>query len=199
MKITTTPEVVWEKCALHIVGPLNQTLNGDRYVLKFQDELSKFTLAVPIRQQGAVTVAKAFVEEIVLKFGIPQTILTDQGSNFMSEVFVNVCKRLKIEKIKCTAFHPQIDGSLERTHRVLVEYLRCFILEYQSNWDQWLSYATFVFNTTPHTSTGFTRTNCFSAGNLTYRECNRRTPPTLSTLMIIMSRNCSLVCNQVIR
>ena len=39
---------------------------------------------------------------------------------------------------------------------MLVEYLRCFILEDQSNWDQWLSYATFVFNTTPHTSTGFT-------------------------------------------
>jgi hypothetical protein len=61
MKITTTPEVVWKKCALDIVGPLNQTLNGYRYVLTFQDELSKFTLAVPIRQQDAVIVAKAFV------------------------------------------------------------------------------------------------------------------------------------------
>jgi hypothetical protein len=38
---------------------------------------------------------------------------------------------------------------------VLVEYLRCFILEDQSNWDKWLPYATFVFNTTPHTVTGF--------------------------------------------
>jgi hypothetical protein len=39
---------------------------------------------------------------------------------------------------------------------VLVEYLRCFILEDQSNWDKCLPYATFVFNTTPHTATGFT-------------------------------------------
>jgi transposase-like protein len=54
---------------------------------------------VPIKQQDAVTVAKAFVEEILLKFGIPQAVLTDQGSNFMSEVFANVCKLLKIKKI----------------------------------------------------------------------------------------------------
>ena len=59
-------------------------MDGRRYVLTFQNELSKFTLAVPIGQQDAMTIARAFVEEIVLKFGIPQTILTDQGSNFMS-------------------------------------------------------------------------------------------------------------------
>ena len=155
MKITTTPEVVWEKCALDIVGPLNETLYGNRYVLTFQDELSKYTLAIPIEHQDAVTIAKAFVEEVILKFGIPQIILTDQSSNFMSEVFTNVCKLLKIKKIKCTAYHPEFNGALERMHRVLVEYLRCFILEDQSNWDKWLPYATFVFNTIPHTAMGF--------------------------------------------
>ena len=102
-------------------------------VLTFQDGLSKYSLAIPIEQQDAITVAKAFVEEVVLKFRIPQMILTDQGSNFMNEVFTNVCKLLKIKKIKCTAYHPQSNGALERTHRVIVEYLRCFILEDQSN------------------------------------------------------------------
>ena len=98
MKITTTPEVVWEKCALDIVGPLSQTLEGNKCVLTFQDELSKFTLAIPIKQQDAVTIAKAFVD--VLKFGIPQMILTDQGSDFMSEVFTNICKRWKINTLR---------------------------------------------------------------------------------------------------
>jgi len=121
----------------------------ETYVLTFQDELSKHTLAIPIEQQDTMTVAKAFVIEVVLKFGIPQMILTDQGCNFMSEVFTNVCKLLKIKKGKCTAYHPQSNGALERTHRVLVEYLRCFILEDQSNWDKWLPYATFLFNMIP--------------------------------------------------
>ncbi|PNF18074.1 hypothetical protein B7P43_G03322 [Cryptotermes secundus] len=156
LQITTTPDVVWEKCSLDIVGPLTLTAEGNKYLLTFQDELSKFTLAVPIQQQDAGTVAKAFVEEVVLKFGIPQVLLTDQGSNFLSELFANMCKLLKIKRIKTTAYHPQSNGALERTHRVLVEYLRCYILEDQTNWDKWIPYATFVFNTTPHTSTGFT-------------------------------------------
>jgi hypothetical protein len=92
----------------------------------------------------------------VLKFGIPQTILTDQGSNFLGELLTNVCKVLKIKRIKTNAQKPQAHGALETTHRVLVEYPRCFILEDQTNWDKWISYATFVFNTTPHTSTGYT-------------------------------------------
>jgi hypothetical protein len=122
--------------------------------LTFQDELSKYTVAIPIQHQDAETVTKIFVENVVLKFGIPQTILTDQGSNFLSELFANTCKLLKIKKIKTTAYHPQSNGALERTHSVLIEYLRCFILD-QTNWDKWISYATFVFNT-PHTPTGFT-------------------------------------------
>ena len=94
--------------------------------MTFQDELSKYTLAVPIKQQDAVTVAMDFVEEFVLKFGIPQAVLTDQGSYFMSGVFANVCRLLKIKKIKFTACDPQSNGFLERIHRVLVEYLRFF-------------------------------------------------------------------------
>jgi hypothetical protein len=116
--------------------------------LTFQDELSKYTLAEPIRQEDCVRVTRAFVEDTVLKFGIPQLVLTDQGSYFMSEIFANVCDFLMIKKIKCTAYHPQSNGALEMGHRVLVEYLRCFILEDQNSWNKWFPYATFVFNTT---------------------------------------------------
>jgi len=156
LQITDTPDVVWEKCSMDIVGPLTPTLQDNKYLLTFQDELSKFTIAIPLRQQDAMTIARAFVEEIVLKFGIPQVLLTDQGSNFLSELFSNVCKLLRVKRVKTSAYHPASNGALERSHRVLVEYLRCYILENQTDWDQWISYATFVFNTTPHTSTGFT-------------------------------------------
>jgi hypothetical protein len=95
-QITTSPNIVWEKCSSDIVGPVTPALEGNKYLLTFQDELLKYTLVIPIQQQNAETVAKAFVEEIVLKFGIPQTILSDQGSDFLSELFTNVCKMLKI-------------------------------------------------------------------------------------------------------
>jgi transposase InsO family protein len=141
---------------MDIVGPLTQTCEGNRYLLTFQDELSKYTLDVPISQQNCLTVAKVFVEQIILKFGIPQTLLTYQGSNFLSELVANTCKWLRVKRIKTSAYHPQTNGALERTHRVLVEYLRCYILENQTDWDKWILYATFVFNTTPHSGTDYT-------------------------------------------
>jgi hypothetical protein len=107
---------------------------------------------------------------------MPQTILTDQGSNFMSEVFINDCKLLKIKKVKCTAYHSQPNGVLERT-RVQVEYLRCFILEDQSNWDKWLPYATFVLSSTPQTTTGFTPRELLFGRQLNIPGVLQREPP----------------------
>ena len=58
--------------------------------------------------------------------------------------------------MKISPYQPQTNGSIERAHRVLVDYIRCYILEDQRDWDLWIPYATFVLNTTPHSGTGFT-------------------------------------------
>jgi hypothetical protein len=57
----------------------------------------------------------------------------------LSELFSTVCKLLRIKSIKTSAYRPQTNGILERTHRVLVEYLRCYILDNQTDWDCWIS------------------------------------------------------------
>jgi hypothetical protein len=93
-------------------------------ILTFQDELSKFLVAIPILRQDAETVAREFVKHIILRIGTPSKLLTDQGANFLSEVFRITCKLLKIKKLQTTLFHPESNGSLERSHKVLKEYLR---------------------------------------------------------------------------
>ena len=154
--ITDTPERLFEKCALDIVGPLTTTNRGNKYVLTFQDSLTKFSKAIPVDNQEAYTVAKAFVTKVVLEHGIPEKILTDQGTNFTSEMFKNTCKILKIEKLQTTAYHLENNGALERSHRTLAEYLRHYINEDQTDWDEWLPYAMFTYNTTPYATTGLT-------------------------------------------
>ena len=62
-------------------------MSGNKCVLTFQDDLSKFIVAVPFPQQDAETIAKEFVLNMVLKFGAPAQILTDPGSNFVSDLF----------------------------------------------------------------------------------------------------------------
>ena len=156
MEITTTARKPFERCAMDIVGPTTVTTKGNRYILTFQDDLTKFVVAVPIPTQDAETVAREFVGNIVLTFGLPESVLTDQGSNFLSAVFQNVCKLLRIRRVHTTAFHPESNGGIERGHRVLIEYLRHYINEDQRDWDDWIPYATHVYNVTTHRSTGYT-------------------------------------------
>jgi len=78
-------------------------------------------------------VAKEFVTKIICEHGIPEIVLTDQGTNFLSEIFKNVCKLLKIAKVQTTAYHPESNGALERSHRTLSEYLRHYINEDQTD------------------------------------------------------------------
>ena len=156
MEIKTTAEHHFEKRYLDVVGPLPVTQHNNRCILTFQDDLSKYVVTVPIGQQEAETVARAFVDKIVLTYGTPQILQTDQGGNFVSEVFRNTCKILRIKKIQSTAFHPESQGSIERSHRVLAEYLRHYVKEDQTNWDHWVTFATYVCNTTEHSATGFT-------------------------------------------
>jgi hypothetical protein len=119
MQITTMAERPFEKCYLDVVGPLPVTLQGNKYILTFQDDLSKYVVAVPMEKQDVETVARPFIEKIVLMYGTPQVLQMDQGANFMSEVFRNTCNLLKIKKIQSTAFHPESQGGIERSHRVL--------------------------------------------------------------------------------
>jgi hypothetical protein len=155
MEITTTADHPFQKCSLDIVGPLTETKKGNKYILTFQDDLSKLVSAVPIPQQNAETVAREFVLNIILKMGTPKEILTDQGANFLSDLFKNTCKLLRIKKLQTTAFRPESNGGLERSHRVLAEYLRHYVSEDQTDWDEWLPYAMYVYNTTVHSATGY--------------------------------------------
>jgi transposase InsO family protein len=156
MEITTTAEHAFDKCTLDVVGPLTVTNSNNKYILTFQDDLSKYVVAIPIGQQDAETVARAFVTNIVLRYGTPRIVQTDRGANFVSEVFRNTCKILKIKKIQSTAFHPESQGSIERSHRVLAEYLRHYVNQDQTDWDEWVPFATYVYNTSVHSATGFT-------------------------------------------
>ncbi|KAL4100899.1 hypothetical protein QTP88_020924 [Uroleucon formosanum] len=138
-----------------IVGPLPITELGNTHILTMQDELTRYALAVALASTDATTVARAFVECCVCIFGIPTSILTDCGTNFLSDVFKNMCKLLDIEKSKTTPWHPQTNGYLERSHKTLKNYLRSFV-DKDNNWDKLLCYSTFCYNTTVHTSTDFT-------------------------------------------
>ena len=62
MEITTTAERPFEKCYMDVLGPLPVIQGNNIYILTFQDDINKYVVAIPIPQQDAETIAKAFVE-----------------------------------------------------------------------------------------------------------------------------------------
>ena len=99
-----------------------------------QDDLSKFSLAVPLRTATATDIANALAENFICKYGCLILILTDQGAAFIGQVIKRLAKASKINQIKTTAFHPQSNGSLERSHQVLVDHLKHYLTK--KDWDK---------------------------------------------------------------
>ena len=76
--------------------------------------------------QTAEEVALNFMRHIVLQYGIPGSLVTDQGTQFMGDVFKRLCKLLHVHKLNTCAFRPSSNGALERAYKTMVEYLRFF-------------------------------------------------------------------------
>ncbi|KAL4083034.1 hypothetical protein QTP88_028364 [Uroleucon formosanum] len=154
MIISTTASEPFEKVFIDVVGPLTRTLDGNAYILTMQCDLTKFSIATPMANKESNTVAYHFVTSFVCIHGMPQSLVSDQGTEFLSRVFTETCKLIGIKHSTTSPYHPQANGALERSHRTLGEYLRHYVDVNQQNWDSYVPYAMFVYNSLVHSSTG---------------------------------------------
>jgi len=111
----------WDKLYLDIVGPLPLTEEDHKYVITCQDNLSKYLLAIPMMTQTAEEVALNVMRYVVMQYGITCSIVTDQGTQFMGDVLRRLCKLLKVHIINTSAYRPESNGGLERTHKTMIE------------------------------------------------------------------------------
>jgi transposase InsO family protein len=110
------PMEVW---AMDILAPLPIIARGNQYILVMSDHFTKWVEAVPMPNQRAETVAKAFVNEVVTRHGVPSKLLTDQGRNFEADLMKQVFGLLGVRKLRTSPYHPQTDGQVERMNRTL--------------------------------------------------------------------------------
>ena len=100
------------------------------------------------------TIEKIIAEELVRLFrdniwklhGLPESMISDRGLQFMAGLTRELNKMLEIKTKLSTAYHPQIDRQIERTNQELEQYLRMYINHKQNNWSEWLVIAEFAFN-----------------------------------------------------
>lgn len=156
MVVTTTATSAFEKIFVDIVGPLDKDLEGNSYILSVQCDLSKFVEAYPLPNKETKTVARALVNNFILRYGIFKALLTDRGTEFMSSTMIEICKLLEIEKLNSTSYHHQTIGSLENSHKHLGVFLRTQCDNHPEAWSQWLPFWCFTYNNTVHSITKYT-------------------------------------------
>ncbi|UYV68182.1 K02A2.6-like, partial [Cordylochernes scorpioides] len=145
----------FERIAIDVAGPFPKGDLGNKYVLVIMDYFTKWPVAVPIPDQEASTVSEARLQDWVCIFGVPRILHSDQGRNFESNIFQELCRRLSIEKTRTTPLHPQSDGMVERFNRTLTQHLTMFVDKNQKDWDQHLPMLLMAYRSAEHESTGY--------------------------------------------
>jgi transposase InsO family protein len=149
---TTQAGYPLERVALDVMGPLPES-NGYAYILVIVDYFSKFCEAYPLRRHTARSVADKFVQEFVLRYGVPTYLHSDQGTEFCSELLRSVCELLEVSKTRTTPYRPRSDGLAERMMRTVKAHLTRMTGENPSQWSQKLPYAMAAYRTTVHDTT----------------------------------------------
>ncbi|KAJ7989377.1 hypothetical protein DPEC_G00303900 [Dallia pectoralis] len=142
-----------ERLGVDIVGPFPISEKGNRFILTAMDYFTKWPEAYAIPDQEAETVAEALIGGIVSRFGVPQSIHTDQGRNFESRVFSELCRRLGVEKTRTTPLYPQSDGLVERFHRTMAQQLAIVTSKHQKDWDTHLPFILMAYRSAVQAST----------------------------------------------
>lgn len=114
---------VHQGIAMDIVGPLPRSKSGHKYILVLCDYANRYPEAIPLRSIDAEHVAEELIK-VFARVGIPQEILTDQGSNFMSQLLAELYRLLHVHSIRTSPYHLQTDGLVERFNQTLKSVLR---------------------------------------------------------------------------
>ena len=128
--------------AMDIIGSLHRSPSGKRYVLVICDYATRYPEAIPLHSTNASHIAEELIG-VFAKVGIPSEILTDQGSNFTSQLLTELYR------------HPQTDGLVERLNQTLKSMLRKAATKEGRDWDKMIPFLLFAYREVLQSSTGF--------------------------------------------
>ena len=139
---------------MDIVGPLPRSSKGHKYILVICDYAIHYPEAVPLRTCDAEAVAEE-LGKLFSRVGIPKEILTDQGTNFTSQLLAELYRLLNVHGIRTTPYYPQTDSLVERFNQTLKAMLQRTVTEEGIDWDKLIPYLLFAYHEVPQASTGF--------------------------------------------
>jgi len=145
----------FEVIAIDITGPFPKSSKGYEYIVTLIDLFSRWAEAWPVRNHTAPVIAGLLIDNFISRFGTPKRILTDQGAEFESTLFAELCRRLEIEKVRSTPYEPRTNACVERFHRSLNSMLAKVVSDHQRDWHEFLQPVMAAYRASKHSSTGY--------------------------------------------
>jgi transposase InsO family protein len=133
LKPLPIPARIWTKISIDFITGLAPSHTYTN-ILVVTDRLSKSIIVVPMKEIRAINVAHKLLEQVFQHHGLPTAIVSDRGSQFVSMMWGEVCRLLKITRRLSTVFHPETYGATERANQELETYLRIFTTFEQDDW-----------------------------------------------------------------
>ncbi|CAM4857102.1 unnamed protein product, partial [Rotaria socialis] len=142
----------WHTVGIDITGPFTKTRRGNSFILVVVDYFTKWVELFPLQSIKAATIAQVFLDEVICRFGFPIRVISDNGVQFLSKVFTQLCDLLGIHHQRTPLYHPQSNLS-ERVNRTLKPLLASLAHNDSKSWDLKLSQIAFALRTAPSEST----------------------------------------------
>uniref|UniRef100_A0A914ED84 Integrase catalytic domain-containing protein n=1 Tax=Acrobeloides nanus TaxID=290746 RepID=A0A914ED84_9BILA len=150
-------------------GPFHATERNNKHIVNFICLFSKYVVSVCVEDLKSTTLARAFLNNVALVYGMPTELLTDNAKTFTSEFFKEVCKLLFVDKTTSTPYWSQGNGTCERSFSTFQAILSKYVDSDHADFDLLLPGVTFCYNTAVHRTTNespyflmFGRDPCFA-------------------------------------
>lgn len=145
-----------ERVHIDFMGPLPETPKGNTNILVMVDQFTKWVEIIPLPSQTAEETARAMVDQVFTRIGCPLTIHSDQGRNFESSLFKSICEAFHVHKTRTTPYRPCANGQVERFNRTIMDAVRCFVSNSQTDWDEYLPQLAGAIRSSVNRMTGLT-------------------------------------------
>ena len=152
------PQQRWQDLAMDFITDLPKSrdacFSGSKHIWVITDHLTKERHFVPCAEMTTLHLVWMFIQFVVHTHGLPRSIVSDRGGQFVSSFWKALCAHLDIMLRLSSGHHPETDGQTERENQELERYLRSYVNYLQDDWVQWLPLAEFTQNNSQSDSSG---------------------------------------------
>uniref|UniRef100_A0A2N9E8Q0 Uncharacterized protein n=1 Tax=Fagus sylvatica TaxID=28930 RepID=A0A2N9E8Q0_FAGSY len=141
---------------MDLVGPLPKATGNRRWLIVATDYFTKWVEAEPLANIRDRDSIKFVWKNIITRFGIPKTIISDNGTQFTSKPFTKYCSELGIKNVYSSPAYPQSNGQAEASNKTVLDGIKKRLEDAKGRWVEELPNVLWTFRTTPRRSTGET-------------------------------------------